>query len=1157
MRRISPHPLRQRLAPRLSPARTLQTTTAIHFPRSPTPRRTFAAASLPAAAHSPPPPPPPAAAPATDPAPTGLLAYATEVIPPSPPAALPPDLHPALTHLSTAFLPRNQHLATDPVNSPFTHVISFPPAAHGRPQTDPATEEEDSEPLPENVIALASPFEGGDIYVKDAVQQLANEMDADIVRLDLVMGVALDGMAGPLGVYGPPPLSQSLNPLYQSAPSPFPNFRKEAREAEDQEEGIGLGFTSMPVAVLGGGGLPVPHMGHMGQQEEDMMAGRANEEWISFFSRIINADTAEAGKKRIVLLESPLAMSKTFPIWWPSLVEAVQRRRRGLITPGRKKMVPKNGSVELSLVHPTSIVLQCTPSPLLPHTSPSMFAPTEKEDHELAAEEHVDEVDEQEEATHAAISALEDKFRSMGFNVHHHVEVVKPRSGAKLWWGNEESDPAGRREGDQSRLKAILGKGLSSVLPPFDQSSDSSNQPRNPLQRLLMTRLAHLHPRSDPTESGGSTPLVWKAFPIVPLHRNFDAEKESRTLRRRIYSSALITRAVYQLGGELQDPLGVLKLSESTGKPLTRKTGPSSVAKGYGNTVVSWSDALHIASIAVGRAVQAGQVDGDVAIVHWADIVAARQAAVEEKTMTADHLSKHIPSALKDTPAKTTTTTETKQEETVDPVVEKIRKDKKLSQHEKRLLNCIVDPSKLASTTFRDVHLPEKTIDGIRSMISLPLLFPEAFRGGVLKDHATTGALLFGPPGTGKTLLARAVAAESGARMLAIQPSDVNDMYVGEGEKLVKAVFSLARRLSPCVVFLDEVDALFGARISRGSSGSMSHNLILTEFMQEMDGLSSAIANKDKRVVVIGATNRPFDLDDAVMRRLPRRLLVDLPDVQDRKAILEILLRGEQLGEDVHLDQIAKETDGFSGSDLKHLCVSAALSAVKDTVNVPWRHLSPLPTASSSSGSEQRPRTPLPGAGGGGGGLGNEVLVMAPGEGGSGGGGGGGGGRKKVRVKKEKASTTAAYTQPTVSTAREASASASASDTPAPDEEQQLGTSETPERAEQEQLLSADRTLDTSPIEDTPEPAKVPLEEEVETMPKRVLMQKHFKIALEEIRPSASEEGSLPELRKWAEQFGEGGKRRGKKSGFGKGFGFSDEPVKDRDTGYGKVKQDD
>lgn len=246
------------------------------------------------------------------------------------------------------------------------------------------------------------------------------------------------------------------------------------------------------------------------------------------------------------------------------------------------------------------------------------------------------------------------------------------------------------------------------------------------------------------------------------------------------------------------------------------------------------------------------------------------------------------------------------------------------------------------------------------------------------------------------------------------------------------------------------------------------------------------------------------------------------------------------------------------------LCVSAALSAVKDTVNVPWRHLSSSPAASSSSGSEQRPRTPpLPGAGGG---LGNQVLVMAPGEGSGGGGGGGGsggggsGGRKKLRVKKEKASATAAvYAQPIISSSSSTAREESASDTP-DEEQQQLGTSEIPERVEQEQLFSAERTLDTSPIEDTLEPAKAPVEEEeeeVQTMPKRVLMQKHFKIALEEIRPSASEEGSLPELRKWAEQFGEGGKRRGKKSGFGKGFGFSDEPVKDRDTGYGKVKQDD
>jgi SpoVK/Ycf46/Vps4 family AAA+-type ATPase len=97
----------------------------------------------------------------------------------------------------------------------------------------------------------------------------------------------------------------------------------------------------------------------------------------------------------------------------------------------------------------------------------------------------------------------------------------------------------------------------------------------------------------------------------------------------------------------------------------------------------------------------------------------------------------------------------------------------------------------------------------------------------------------------------------------------------------VKAVFSLARRLSPCVVFIDEIDALFGARMSsRESGGAFAHRGVITEFMQEMDGLKSS---KDDRVVVIGATNRPFDLDDAVLRRLPRRLLVDLPGEKERE----------------------------------------------------------------------------------------------------------------------------------------------------------------------------------------------------------------------------------------------------------------------------------
>jgi SpoVK/Ycf46/Vps4 family AAA+-type ATPase len=133
------------------------------------------------------------------------------------------------------------------------------------------------------------------------------------------------------------------------------------------------------------------------------------------------------------------------------------------------------------------------------------------------------------------------------------------------------------------------------------------------------------------------------------------------------------------------------------------------------------------------------------------------------------------------------------------------------------------------------------------------------------------------------------------------------------------------------VVFIDEIDALLGARFSgRGGGGDLAHRGVITEFMQEMDGLKT---NKDTNVVVIGATNRPFDLDDAVLRRLPRRLLIDLPGEKERDgmwfisngyiglthspAILRILLADEQLGDDVSVSALAKRTESFSGSDLK------------------------------------------------------------------------------------------------------------------------------------------------------------------------------------------------------------------------------------------------
>ncbi|KAG0226670.1 hypothetical protein BGW41_004110 [Actinomortierella wolfii] len=259
---------------------------------------------------------------------------------------------------------------------------------------------------------------------------------------------------------------------------------------------------------------------------------------------------------------------------------------------------------------------------------------------------------------------------------------------------------------------------------------------------------------------------------------------------------------------------------------------------------------------------------------------------------------------------------------------------KDCTRHERRLLGCIVDPDKI-KTTFSNTVIPADTIQALQTMITLPLLRPDIFSQGLLKHEFLPGMLLFGPPGTGKTLLAKAVAKESGARMLEIKASDVFDMYVGEGEKNVAAIFSLARKLAPCVIFLDEVDSIFRARGSAGSFGGgggshASQREILNQFMVEWDGIRSSGQNQG--IVVMASTNRPFELDDAVVRRLPRRILVDLPDERARAQILNVYLSQEQLDPQVDIGELAKRTRLFSGSDLKNLCVSAVLAAVREAV---------------------------------------------------------------------------------------------------------------------------------------------------------------------------------------------------------------------------------
>ncbi|KAI8647483.1 P-loop containing nucleoside triphosphate hydrolase protein [Parasitella parasitica] len=246
---------------------------------------------------------------------------------------------------------------------------------------------------------------------------------------------------------------------------------------------------------------------------------------------------------------------------------------------------------------------------------------------------------------------------------------------------------------------------------------------------------------------------------------------------------------------------------------------------------------------------------------------------------------------------------------------------KQCNEFERKLLARVVDGTQVQGS-FQDVRAPPQTINTLQSLISLPLLRPELFRKGILKKNFIPGVLLFGPPGTGKTMLAKAVAKDSGSRMLDIQASDVYEMYVGQGEKNVKAVFSLARKLSPCVIFIDEVDSLLNQRGS--DQAARSHREIINQFMVEWDGLSSL----NQGVIVMAATNRPFDLDDAVLRRMPRRILVDLPNEKDRAEILKILLKEED--HQVPIDELAKITRQYSGSDLKNLCVTAALKAVQE-----------------------------------------------------------------------------------------------------------------------------------------------------------------------------------------------------------------------------------
>ncbi|CAL1578251.1 unnamed protein product [Knipowitschia caucasica] len=245
------------------------------------------------------------------------------------------------------------------------------------------------------------------------------------------------------------------------------------------------------------------------------------------------------------------------------------------------------------------------------------------------------------------------------------------------------------------------------------------------------------------------------------------------------------------------------------------------------------------------------------------------------------------------------------------------------------ILNEIVDSG--ATVSFEDIAGQEMAKQALQEIVILPALRPELFTG--LRSPAR-GLLLFGPPGNGKTMLAKAVAAESNATFFNISAASLTSKYVGEGEKLVRALFAVARELQPSVIFIDEVDSLLCER-REGEHDAMRR--LKTEFLVEFDGVQSG---GDDRVLVMGATNRPQELDEAVLRRFAKRIYVTLPDEQTRALLLQNLLckQGNPLNKS-EMSNLARRTQGYSGSDLTSLAKDAALGPIRELGPQQVRHM--------------------------------------------------------------------------------------------------------------------------------------------------------------------------------------------------------------------------
>ena len=259
-----------------------------------------------------------------------------------------------------------------------------------------------------------------------------------------------------------------------------------------------------------------------------------------------------------------------------------------------------------------------------------------------------------------------------------------------------------------------------------------------------------------------------------------------------------------------------------------------------------------------------------------------------------------------------------------------------LKEHELEVASDVVAPDEI-DVTFADVGGLAEVGKALQRNVILPFTRPELFKQSSLLKPPR-GILLHGPPGTGKTLLARAVAREAKFTFIALNPAWLLSKWYGESNKLADSYFSLAHKLAPSIIFIDEIDCLFrhrsGGGPAGGGGGDGEHEataMLKAQFLSLWDGL---LTSASSQVVVIAATNRPDSVDPAVLRRLPLSYRIDLPALDGRLDVLRLLLKDEPLAKEVDLTAVAAATEGYSGSDLHQLCKTAAFRSLEEALEM-------------------------------------------------------------------------------------------------------------------------------------------------------------------------------------------------------------------------------